>query len=393
MNMELKPIHDQVVVVVGASSGIGRATALAFGRRGAKVIVAARNYEGLASLVEQIRNEGGQADAMAADVTQFEHMVGLADFAVQRFGRIDTWVHLAAVAVYAAFEETTHEEFEQVIRTNLLGQVYGAKAALPHLRRNRGGALIHISSVEAKRSLPYHSAYAASKHGIVGFIDAMRLELLHDGVPVSVTNIMPASIDTPFFNKARTKLGVQPKGVPPIYAPEQVAKAIIYAAEHPVRDLIVGGAGKLMVVGQAVAPKLMDTYLLSSAFKQQKTKIPKSEQAPDNLYAPIDGYNQIKGIQQKPPITQRLYQQLQGQSGATTILAGLALGAVAAGIGSWRSRQQNGNGAMHTYSPQGRRGQAMHRQETYQFSAQGMHQPERYEQEMQRQEMYGQTTS
>lgn len=390
MDMDLKPIHDQVAVVVGASSGIGRATALAFGRRGAKVIVAARNYEGLASLVEQIRNEGGQADAMAADVTQFEHMVGLANFAVQRFGRIDTWVHLAAVAVYAPFEETTHEEFDQVIRTNLLGQVYGAKAALPHLRRNRGGALIHISSVEAKRALPYHSAYASSKHGIVGFIDALRLELLHDGVPISVTNIMPASIDTPFFNKARTKLGVQPKGVPPIYEPEQVAKAIIYAAEHPVRDLIVGGAGKLMVVGQAVAPTVMDAYLLSSAFKQQKSKIPKSENAPDNLYAPIDGYNQIKGDQKKPPITQRLYQQLQGQSGAMTVLAGLALGAVAAvGLGSWKNRQQNGNGAMHTYAPQ----QGMYQQGAYQSSTQGMHQQEMYGQKMRRQEMYGQTTS
>lgn len=370
MEMELKPIHQQVAVVVGASSGIGRATALAFGRRGAKVIVAARNYEGLASLVEQIRNEGGQADAMAADVTQFEHMVGLADFAVQRFGRIDTWVHLAAVAVYASFEETTPEEFEQVIRTNLLGQVYGAKAALPHLRRNRGGALIHISSVEARRALPYHSAYASSKHGMAGFIDALRLELLHSGAPISVTNIMPASIDTPFFNKARTKLGVQPKGVPPIYEPEQVAKAIVYAAEHPVRDLIVGGAGKLMVVGQALAPQLMDTYLLTSAFQQQKSKIPKSEHAPDNLYAPIDGYNQIKGDQKKPPITQRLYQQLQGQSGATTVLAGLALGAVAAGIGAWRSRQSNGNHAKYRSSVEQR----------YQFSPQEMYQPELYRQ-------------
>lgn len=339
MNIELKPIHHQVVVLVGASSGIGRATALAFARQGAKVIVSARNYEGLESLVNQIRSEGGQARAMAADVTSFEHMQGLADFAVQTFGRIDTWVHLAAVAVYAPFQQTTPEEFEQVVYTNLMGQVYGAKAALPHLQRNGRGALIHISSVEAKVSLPYHSAYAASKHGIVGFVDALRLELMRDQLPISVTNIMPASIDTPFFNKARTKLGVQPKGAPPIYEPQQVAEAILYAAEHPVRDLIVGGAGKLMVWGQAMAPQLMDAYLRSTAFENQKTNIPKSEQAPDNLFAPIPGYNRIKGNQKKPNIATRFYHQLQERSGTTTAIAGLALGAAAAvGINSVKQR-------------------------------------------------------
>lgn len=339
MKIELKPIHQQVVVLVGASSGIGRATALAFARRGAKVIVAARNYEGLDSLVNQIRSEGGQARAMAADTTQFEHMQGLADFAVETFDRIDTWVHLAAVAVYAPFEQTTVEEFEQVIRVNLLGQVYGAKAALPHLHRSGRGALIHISSVEGKCALPYHSAYAASKHGIVGFVDALRLELRHAGAPISVTNIMPASVDTPFFIKARTKLGVQPKGAPPIYEPKQVAKAILYAAENPVRELIVGGAGKLMVWGQAFAPRLMDAYLLSIAFENQKTNIPKSEHAPDNLYAPLDGYNRIKGNLKKPTLTRRLYHQLQGRSGTTTALAGLALGAVAAaGVSALRNQ-------------------------------------------------------
>lgn len=329
MNIELKPIEQQVVVVMGASSGIGRATALEFARRGARVMVSARSQEGLDSLVEQIRYAGGQAEAVVADVTDFEEVQTVARRAAATFGRIDTWVHTAAVAIYANFEQMTPEEFMQVIDVNLLGQVHGAMAALPYLRQVGRGALIHISSVESKRALPYHSAYAASKHGIAGFVDALRLELMHEGVPISVTNIMPATINTPFFNKAKTKLGVEPKGQPPVYEPEQVAEAILYAAENPVRDLIVGGAGKLMVWGQAFAPSLMDSYMLATAFQGQRTNTPKSENAPNNLFVPIDEYNQVKGYQKQPSLPSRLYHQLQASSGLTTAVAGIAVGAAA----------------------------------------------------------------
>lgn len=326
MNYPLKPIHEQVVVVMGASSGIGRLTALKFARHGAKVLVSARGQEGLDSLVEQITGFGGEAHAQVADTMHFDQVQQVAEEAVRRFGRIDTWVHTAAVSLYATVEQTQPEEYKQVIDVNLLGQIYGAKAALPHLRREGRGALIHISSVEAKVSLPYQSAYAASKHGIAGFLDTLRLELAHDQVPISVTNILPASINTPFFNKALTRLGVQPKGAPPIYEPEQVADAILYAAEHPVRDYVVGGAGKVLVVGQALSPKLMDTFLLANGFESQRSSLPKGEEAPNNLFGPIEGFNRIWGNQKDPQIagTQppSLWQQLKPQQLWATQQAG-----------------------------------------------------------------------
>src|SRR3712207_2602306 len=166
MSMQLKPVEEQVVVLMGASSGIGRETALRFAKRGAKVVVSARSEQGLDSLVDEIRRGGGGGLAVPAEVTDFEQVKAVADRAVEEYGRLDTWVHLAAVGLFATFEQTTPEEFERVINVNLMGQVYGAMAALPHLKREGRGALIHISSVEAKRSLPFHSAYAASKHGI-----------------------------------------------------------------------------------------------------------------------------------------------------------------------------------------------------------------------------------
>jgi NAD(P)-dependent dehydrogenase (short-subunit alcohol dehydrogenase family) len=156
--LNLKPIQEQVVVIVGANSGIGRETALQFAERGAKVVIAGRSLPALTELVNEIQSRGGEATSYTADVSQYEQMQALADYAVERYGRIDTWVHAAAVSIYAPFQETRPEEFRQVIEVNLIGQAFGAMAALPHLKRAGGGALIHIGSVESKRSFPLHSA-------------------------------------------------------------------------------------------------------------------------------------------------------------------------------------------------------------------------------------------
>jgi short-subunit dehydrogenase len=228
-------------------------------------------------------------------VTDFEQVKAVADRAVEEYGRLDTWVHLAAVGLFATFEQTTPEEFERVIDVNLMGQVYGAMAALPHLKREGRGAMIHISSVEAKRSFPFHSAYGASKHGIDGFLEALRVELKHEGWPISVTQVMPGTINTPFFDKGRTKLGVKPVGIPPIYEPETVANIILYAAENPARDLVSGGAAQMMIINQRLSPRALDAILTTRAgFSPQMTEEPMSQEDPDNLYAPIQGHDTAK---------------------------------------------------------------------------------------------------
>jgi NAD(P)-dependent dehydrogenase (short-subunit alcohol dehydrogenase family) len=225
----------------------------------------------------------------------FDQVKAIADKAVEVYGRLDTWVHNAAVELYAAFEVTTPEEFKRIVDVNLMGQVHGAMAALPHLKREGRGALIHVSSIEARRSLPLQSAYAAAKHGIDGFLEALRVELMHEKLSISVTNVMPASINTPLFNKARTKLGVKPVGVPPLYQPSLVAKAIVEAAENPKRDVVVGDAGKVILFAQRISPGLVDAYMRATAFNGQRTNEPKSENAPDNLFDPIPGYDKIEG--------------------------------------------------------------------------------------------------
>jgi len=293
--MQLKPINQQVVAVVGASSGIGRETALRFAARGAKVVVSARSKSGLDSLVDEIQRAGGEAVAIVADVADFQQVKAIADLTIEQYGRLDTWVHAAATGVLAQFDQTTPEEFKRVIDVNLMGQVYGAMVALPHLKREGRGALIHISSMEGVRSLPLQSSYCASKHGVEGFIESLRVELAHEKMPISVTSIKPAVINTPYYNKVRTKLGVKPTGIPPYYEAGLVADAILYVAEHPTRDFIVGDVGKILDVLQRLSPQLVDALLLLVGFPGQRTPEPKSEAAPDNVFEPIEGYNRVEG--------------------------------------------------------------------------------------------------
>jgi len=294
--MQLKPINQQVVAIVGASSGIGREAALRFAQRGAKVMVAARSEPGLKSLVEEIQSFGGEAAYVIADVSDFEQVKAIADKTVALYGRLDTWVHAAATGVLAPFEKITPEEFQRVIDVTLMGQVHGAMAALPHLKQEGRGALIHISSVEGVRALPLQSPYSAAKHGVEGFLEALRVELQHEKLPISVTSIKPSVINTPYYNKVRTKLGVKPTGIPPYYQPSIVVDAILYTAEHPTRDFIAGDVGRVLDVLQRLSPELVDSILAVIGIPGQRTNEPKSEDAPDNLFAPaIPEYDRVKG--------------------------------------------------------------------------------------------------
>jgi NAD(P)-dependent dehydrogenase (short-subunit alcohol dehydrogenase family) len=294
--VRLKPIENQVVVVMGASSGIGRETALRFARGGAKVVVSARGEEGLRSLVDAIGADGGEAVAVVADVSEFGRVEAVAEKAVEEYGRLDTWVHLAATGLFAPFDRTQPEEFRRVVEVDLMGQVYGAMAALPRLKREGRGALVHVSSVVAKRSVPLQSAYCASKHGVDGFLESLRVELRHEGwTNIGVTNVMPAAIDTPFFDKARTRLGVKPKGFPPVYRPGVVADAILHSAGKAPREVVAGGAGKGMLVAQRLSPRLTDALMLVGGFSSQTTDEPKSAEDPDGLFGPMEGQDRAVG--------------------------------------------------------------------------------------------------
>lgn len=328
--MKLKPVREQVVALMGASSGIGRESALRFAQKGAKVVVSARSEPNLDSLVQEIHDRGGEAVAVPADTTDFEQVKAVADHAVAEYGRLDAWVHLAAVGIFAPFAEITPEEFRRVVDVDLVGQAYGAMAALPHIKREGQGALVHVSSIVARRSVPLQSPYCAAKHGIDGFLESLRVELLHEGwTRIGVTNVMPASINTPFFDNARTRLGVKPKGVPPIYAPGVVADAILYSAERAPREIVAGGAGKGMLLNQRLSPALMDAFLARTGFDSQKTEDPKPESAPDGLYDPVPANASAEGAftPREGAVSRSYLTWLDTHPGAkAAAFAGLALG-------------------------------------------------------------------
>jgi short-subunit dehydrogenase len=290
-----RPISDQIVVITGASSGIGRETALMFGERGAAVILAARNETALASVAKEVERIGGRASAVVTDVARWEQVARLARQAAERFGRIDTWVNNAGVSTYATVEELTVAEIERVIQVNLLGEIYGMKAALPYLKRQRHGTIINVASALAERAVPLQAAYCASKHGIKGFTEALRLELAREQSGITVTLIEPSSINTPLFTHARSKMGVEPMPIPPIYEPRVVAEAILFAAEHPRRTIVAGGAGKVMTILQRISPVLLDRYMLQGdrMVKAQRTDRP--DDGRDNLDAPMPGSGRTTG--------------------------------------------------------------------------------------------------
>ncbi|HEX8735856.1 MAG TPA: SDR family oxidoreductase [Pyrinomonadaceae bacterium] len=339
MKITLKPIEVQVAVVFGASSGIGRLTALEMAKRGAKVCAAARGEAGLKSLVEEIEAAGGEAFYVVADTADFEQVQSVAEKCVGRYGRIDTWIHNAAVFLFATTEKTEPEEYKQLIEINLLGQIYGAKAALPHLRE-KGGALIHISSVEAYRAAPYQSAYGASKGGLTGFLKVLRVELEHDQIPVSVTEIQPAAINTPIYRTGRNKMLFKPRPVPPIYHPQIVVDAILYAAENPVRDLVAGGAGLGVVYAERISPQLADWAAHVVGYTAQNSGEASDGNFAGNLFEPIEGKDKVEGEFSSEQFKSDPYTWLKTNPKAKNTLL-LAAGGIFGGILAWRMLNSN----------------------------------------------------
>lgn len=257
MNLSFKPLREQVIVITGASSGIGLATAKAAASQGAKLVLASRNDEALTRIVDEINSAKGNAIHVAADVGNRADMERIAQAAIERFGGFDTWVNNAGISIYGRLEEVSDEDGHRLFETNFWGVVHGSLVALKHLKQ-RGGTLINLGSVASDQGHPLQGLYSASKHAVKAFTEALRLELEAEAAPVSVTLIKPTAIDTPFPQHAKNYMAQEPKLPSPIYQPSEVAHAILYAATHAKRDVYIGGSAKVMGTMARMAPHLMD---------------------------------------------------------------------------------------------------------------------------------------
>ncbi len=280
-----KPINEQVVVITGASSGIGRETALRLAGHGAKVVLAARRDEALNDLVEQIQTEGGQATSVPTDVSVYSEVEALAQAAVDTYGRIDTWVNNAGVLIVGEFAKTEIEEARRLFDVNFWGELHGMKAVLPIMKEQGAGTIINITSVTARRPLPLMTIYSASKAALNGLSEGLRAEL--EGSGVTLCMVMPASIDTPLYQNALSKEGQMPQPSPPIYPPSEVAKAIEKAAINPMRDVYAGPAGVLFNLNNILAPGLLDKLLAAVGRSAILSSRPEPTSGHDNLEEPM----------------------------------------------------------------------------------------------------------
>ncbi len=284
MAVSFKPLSEQVMVITGASSGIGLATARTAAKKGARLVLAARNGDALADIAAQINRAGGQALRVVADVGRRDDVERIAAAALDAFGSFDTWVNNAGVSIFGRLEEVREEDSRRLFETNFWGMVHGSLVAVRHLK-SHGGTLINLGSVASDNALPIEGMYSASKHAVKGFTDALRMELEEEGAPISVTLIKPTAINTPFPHHAKNYLDQEPKLPPPIYQPEEVANAILHAAVHPERDIYVGGASKFMSTLGKFPPRTMDWLGEKVLAKQQISDEPPRD--PDGaLYHP-----------------------------------------------------------------------------------------------------------
>ncbi|MEV4145839.1 SDR family oxidoreductase [Amycolatopsis sp. NPDC049691] len=279
----------QVVVVTGASGGIGRAVARAFGARHARVALLARGEKGLHEAAEDITGEGGTALELPTDVADFDQVEAAAERAEKELGPIDVWVNVAFTSVFAPFSEIGPDEFRRVTEVSYLGYVHGTMAALKRMKPRDRGTIVQVGSALAYRGIPLQSAYCGAKHAIQGFNESLRCELLHEGSHVRTTMVQMPAVNTPQFSWVLSKLPDHAQPVPPIYQPEVAARAVVHAADHPRRrEYWVGGSTVGTLVANAVAPGILDRYLAKTGYKSQQTGDAKPADQPANLWAPAD---------------------------------------------------------------------------------------------------------
>ncbi len=280
----------QVVAVTGASGGIGRAVAAAFGARGAKVALLARGEKGLQGAADDVRSAGGTPLIVPVDVADPNAVAAAVDRVEEQLGPIDVWVNVAFTSVFAPFDQITPQEYRRVTEVSYLGYVYATMAVLPKMKARNRGTIVHVGSALAYRGIPLQTAYCGAKHAIQGFHEALRCELLHEKSGVHVTMVQMPAVNTPQFSWVLSRLPHQAQPVPPIYQPEYAARGVLYAADHPRRrEYWVGGSTAGTLAANAIAPGLLDRYLGRTGFKSQQTKQRRDTHAPVNLWEPADG--------------------------------------------------------------------------------------------------------
>ena len=337
MATKLKPLEEQVIVITGASSGIGLATAKAAAACGAKVVLAARTRDALAEAVDQIKQAGGQATFVMADVSKRDELENVARRAREEYGGFDTWVNNAGVGIWGRIDEVSEEDMRQLFETNFWGMVYGSQIAARELKE-RGGAIVTVGSATSDFPHPLQGIYSASKHAVKGFVDALRMELEADGAPISLTLVKPASIGTPMPQHVKNYTEAEPKLPPPVYKPEDAAATILYAATHAVRDLYVGSSARTMSALYKAAPRVMDWLAEKALYPAQIGSRPGT--AGDNLHVG-NAQAEVYGDHQGSLIRPSLYTRAAITPGLPLVAGAVA--AAGAGLFLW-SRRSRGAG-------------------------------------------------
>jgi short-subunit dehydrogenase len=329
MTLKLKSLDRQVVVITGATSGIGLSTARAAAAKGATLVLAARNEEALKSVCDDLASKGAKTAYVVADVGVEADVRAIAAAAIARFGGFDTWVNDAGVSIFGEITQTPIEDQRRLFETNYWGVVYGSLVAVEHFReRPGGGALINVGSVLGDLAIPLQGAYSASKHAVKGFTNVLRMELMREGAPVSVTLIRPSAIDSPYKDHARNLTGAPVKNPSPVYAAPLVAQAILYAASHKTRELSVGSSGPILAALGAIAPIVAEPMLAWLAPVLQRDEEGRKGTRQDNLHQAGQDLRErayYKGVRESS-----LFSAAQMRPRATmalAVLASLAAGA------------------------------------------------------------------
>jgi short-subunit dehydrogenase len=322
MRIRLKELSQQVIVLTGATSGIGLVTARMAASRGARLVLVARNEDALKQLTAELTGKGGEVAYVVADVGDQAQVQRAAEVAQERFGGFDTWVNNAGVSIFGRMEDVPLTDQRRLFDTNFWGVVHGSLVAAQHLKQ-RGGAIVNLGSEVSEVAMPLQGVYSASKHAVKGYTDALRIELEQACAPVSVTLIRPAAIDTMFVEHAKNYMDVEPRLPPPVYAPETAARAILHAAAHPTRDIYVGAAARMGVSGARIAPRIADFMLRTFVYRAQRGRRLQGEPNEGALYGPGRGMRERQGLP-SVVLERSLYTQAVTHP-KTTAALGLAL--------------------------------------------------------------------